>query len=156
MAGIMELLPKKSKTDYIVIVSDGLKGKPYPITEIVGYNEGYALRYKNGDDKLDVVYVSRQFRFLEYEGKYLLGKRLGNNSGCEIDFEGAKIKEGIEVIGPSTDPDCPGEDLSSLVRTDVLAIGYSTLTESKVSRKLIIIIIIAVIVIAIIYFIMKR
>jgi len=152
MPGIAALFSKQAKTDFVVIVSDGLHGKPYPITEIVGYNEGYVMRYKNSDKKLDTVYVGRKFRFLEYEGKYLLGKRLGNDSGCYINFEDEKIKEGVEVIGPSTDPDCPGEDLSSLVRTDVMAIGYNTLTESKVSWKWIIIIgIIAVAVLVFMY-----
>ena len=157
MPGIKELLPQNGKTAFVVIVSDGIKGKPYPIKEVVGYNEGFVLRYKNGDGELDSVYVSRKFRFLEYDGKYLLGKRLGNNSGCEINYEGEKVKEGVEVIGPSSDRDCPGEDLSSLIRTDVMAIGYRALTEAKVPKKwIIVVVIVAVIAVGVFAFIKSR
>lgn len=157
MPGIKGIINKKTKTDIVVIVSNGLKGKPYPITEVIGYNEGFALRYKNSQHKLDTVYIKHDFRMLEMDGKYYLGKRLGNNSGCEIDYEEEKVKEGVEVVGPSTDPNCPGNDLSALVRNDVMAQGYLTLTEDKVPKKLIVIVLIAIAVgLAIYMFIRSR
>jgi len=162
MPGIAELLPqlavKKAKTDFVVIVSAGNdKGEKHAITKVIGYNEGYALRYKNGDNKLDTVYVDRNFRFLELEGKFYLGKRLGNNSGCQINIDGETIQasKGIEVIGAPRDPNCPGEDLSALIRTDVMALGYNTITESKINVKWVLIIGGIVAVIALIYWFVK-
>lgn len=154
MPGIAELSRRK-KTKYNVVVSDGLRGRKYPVKEFVAYNEGYVLRYKNGDGQMDVVYAGPKYRPLEVDGEYWVGKRTGNNSACYIDYEGIKVKEACEVVGPSIDPDCPGEDLSSLVRTDVLAIGYHTLTEAKkVSWK--VIIIIGIIVVAVVVFMYIR
>lgn len=161
MPGIFELFPNlspaKPATDYIVLVTDGTQIKEHPIIDVVGYNDGFAMRYKNGAGTLDVVYVGRRYRPMQRGGKWLIGKRLGNNSACQITVDGVTMQQAADVIGPSTDPDCPGEDLSAVVRTDGLATGYSALYESKIPWKWIIIIgVVALVVILVISFIKSR
>lgn len=151
--GIKSLFEKKTK--YLILVSDGQVVRACPVIERSSYNEGFAMRYKDHEGKMDVVYMSREYRPLELQpgGKLLIGKRIGNNSACKVVVDGLSMVKADDVVGPSTDKDCPGEDLSCLVRTDVMARGYSTLSESKVPWKWVIIIgIIAVVVIAIFYF----
>lgn len=115
------------RTDYIVLISEGVHVVPRAIIGIVPYNRGIAFRYRNGANKIDTVYAPHGFKYLEREGKYYLGKRAGNNSACE-------------VLGPSVDPHCPGEDLSALIRADGIALGLKALYERNINWKLILII----------------
>jgi hypothetical protein len=152
------------KTKYDVLVCDGIesKGKLFPVTDIVAYNEGVAMRYKNHNNKLDTVYIGHKYRPLQVGDRFWIGKRLGNNSACTIALNGEKVEIKAEeiavaVIGAPTDADCPGEDLSGVVRTDGLAIGYESLYESKIPWKWVVIIgVIVIAVIAVIYFIKSR
>ena len=124
---IRQMFGIDGRTDYIVLISEGVHIVPRPIIGIEPYNRGLAMRYRNGANKIDTVYVPHNFDYLEKDGKYYLGKRAGNNSACAI-------------LGQSVDRNCPGEDLSALVRADGIALGLKSLTERTIPWKLILII----------------
>ena len=124
---IRQMFGIDGRTDYIVLISEGVHIVPRPIIGIEPYNRGLAMRYRNGANKIDTVYVPHNFDYLEKDGKYYLGKRAGNNSACAI-------------LGQSVDKNCPGEDLSALVRADGIALGLKSLTERSIPWKLILII----------------
>lgn len=156
----MDILTKlwetNEKSQFKVKVSDGIRCRSFPVKEVVGYNEGKVMRYKNADGQLDVVYMSHDYRPILEDGFYVVGKRLGNNSACAV-IDGKPGPVACEVIGKSSDRDCPGEDLSAIVRSDGLAIGYRALYESKIPWKLIVIAgIVAIVVIGIIVFMQSR
>lgn len=123
---IRQMFGIDGRTDFIVLISEGVHVIPRVITAMVPYNRGIAMRYRNGANKVDTVYVPHGFRYLEKDGKYYVGKRAGNNSACE-------------VLGPSMDPNCPGEDLSALIRADGIALGLKALYERTINWKLILI-----------------
>lgn len=124
---LRQILQIDGQTDYIVLVSEGVHIVPRQVIGLAPYNRGIAMRYRNGAKKIDTVFVPHNFKYLEKDGKYYLGKRAGNNSACEI-------------MGPSVDGHCPGEDLSALVRADGIALGLKALYERSVNWKLILII----------------
>ena len=136
MPGIMGLLPKKQVTKvdsskYGVLVC-GSAGEivEHAVVEVAGYNEGYAMRYLDGNKMLEVVYVPRNYKFREQNGVKLVGKRFGNNSACPIMF-----------LGESVDKDCPGADLSAVGRADLFARGILTLSgKQNINWKLVLII----------------
>lgn len=123
---ILELLERKPKTNYKVKVSDGNEAKTFDVLAMEPYNEGYALRYKDDHKTADVVYMSRGYRPIREDGFFIVGKNAGNNSAAYI-------------VGQSTDKDCPGEDLSAIIRADGLAEGFKALYESKINWKLLLI-----------------
>ena len=98
----------------VVIEHDGKANKVCRVVESTGYNEGTAVRYMNGDRKADVVYVGRDYVPVKVGRLEVIYKVKGNNSAA--------------VLCP-TDRDCPGEDLSSLVRSHVMGVGYKSLYE---------------------------
>lgn len=114
-------------TDYIVLCTEGVHVVPHAVVSVEAFNKGLAMQYRDGADQLDVVYVPHNFRYLQRNGKYYLGKRVGNNSACA-------------VLGPSLDEKCPGADLSALVRAHGVALGFRALYERVIPWKLIIII----------------
>lgn len=126
-AAIRKFAGVDQETDYILLLSEGVHIIPRAIIGISPYNRGLAMTYRDGSGKVDVVYVPHDFKYLEKDGKYYLGKRAGNNSACA-------------VLGSSLDKDCPGEDLSALVRAHGLALGFKALYERSIPWKLIIII----------------
>jgi hypothetical protein len=145
------------RESYAVLVTDGIRGKLFPVKTIVAYNEGYVLRYKNSAKKLDMVYIDRGYRPVEVDGVYWVGKNSGNNSGASITYDGVDVPRACPVVGPSSDRNTPGEDLSNLIRNDSFAEGYRALYESNMNLKTIIIIVVAVIgVIALFLFIRSR
>jgi len=153
---IADLLRTSRKTQYKVKVSDGNRCRTYDVTEVVGYTDGFALRYKDGQGNQDVVYMARTYRPVVEDGFYMVGKRLGNNSAAVV-VDGKQLAVGCDVVGRSTDSDCPGEDLSAIVRSDGLAIGYKALYESKIPWKMIVIFgIVAFVILAIIMFMRTR
>jgi hypothetical protein len=115
---------------YAVLVSDGTRVRKYPITEIRGYLDGLRMTYQTADHQKDVVYVGSKYRPLQMDGTFLVGKHLGNNSAALVltEEELAKNNSAVPLIGPSTDPDCPGQDLSQLVGSDIFATGLKTLS----------------------------
>jgi hypothetical protein len=114
-------------TDYVVLLTEGQHLVPRPIISVVPYNRGLAMRYRNGANQIDNVYVPHGFPFLEAGGKYYVGKRVGNNSACP-------------VLAGSVDRHCPGEDLSALIRADGIGVGFKALYEHVIPWKAIIII----------------
>ena len=114
------------RTDYILLLSEGVHIIPRPIISITPYNRGLIMNYRNGSNQIDTVGVPHGFKFLEKDGKYYLGKHAGNNSACEI-------------MGPSKDPNTPGEDMSALFRAHGIALGLKALYERRINWKLILI-----------------
>lgn len=136
-------------TDYVVLVTDGREFKPRDIVGMTAYNEGIVMVYRNARDQLDEVFVPHNFPMLRSNGKYYLGKRVGNNSACQL-IDGRRITTATRVVGESVDPDCPGEDLSALGRSHGLGLGFKALYERNIPWRLIIIlgvVVVAVIVI---------
>jgi hypothetical protein len=147
------------KPHYRVKVSDGSHAHTYDVKRMTPYNDGFVLEYKNSQNKWDVVFMGRKYRPLLENGIFLVGKNAGNNSAAVvIDGPGGqKISTTSPIIGISTDPNCPGEDLSSIVRSHSLATGYKALYESKIPWKtLVIIIIIGIVIMVGIYFLRSR
>lgn len=128
----MIILRHKKDNKFLVLVSDGVHLKRYPVYAVVGYNGGYRMSYKDDDGVADVVYIGREYKFLEADGKYLVGKQLGNNSACPVcvgmaEAEIAKVNSACVVVGESSDKDCPGDDLSSLILSDFFGVGIKTI-----------------------------
>ena len=115
------------KVKYVVLVSDGVTLEHCRVYETVGYNDGIVFRYKRKNGVADVVYAGKGYRALEENGTFYVGKRYGNNSAAEIDvLEGERVFVASGVIGESSDPDCPGTDLSRLIMSDFLGTGIKT------------------------------
>jgi hypothetical protein len=146
---------------------------------VVGYNEGFALHYKDKNGKKDVVFIGRKYRPLVQDGLFLVGKNLGNNSAALLLDEttitlavpiagpshqpipilpdGNPVTQAVAVVAASTDPNCPGEDLSAIVRTHGVALGYKALYENKLSLKLLLLLVVtAVIIIGVVMYIRSQ
>lgn len=150
-------VPGQSKvqraTPYEVIESDGVLGGRYPVEYVAAFNEGYLFLYKKGIT-VERVYAGRKYIPLKMDGLWWIGKRRGNNSAAllvndrviarppdlpadlpwfsrdEISDDGhVGVPEALSVVGCSTDPDCPGEDLSRLVGSNILS------AAQKATRK---------------------
>lgn len=133
------MLTKKPK--FVVLESDGVHGRFFNVKQVLGYNNGYAYIYKNGDGLEDMVLAGMKYKALEVDGTHIIGKRQGNDSACclcklhtesemqEIDIPGkGKVKvSATQVIGNPSDPDCPGEDLSALGRANFFGIGVRSI-----------------------------
>lgn len=119
----------------------------YRITKISAYNGGYAMEYAGRNQRQDVVYVPKNYPFTRRNGAVWVGKVAGNNSAAVVRFG--------PTVGASLDPDCPGEDLSMLVRTDLMARGYRTVYEKKIPWKAVILIGVAVLAVIVIITIMR-
>lgn len=153
---IDKLFGNRPKTKYKVKVSDGNQLRTYDVLKIDAYNEGFALRYKDTSGKVDVVYMARSYRPVQEDGFYIVGKNIGNNSAATI-VDGRAVAVGCDVVGASSDKDCPGEDCSAILRSDGLAIGYKALYESKIPWKMIVIFaIVAFVIFAVIMFMRTR
>ena len=127
---------------YVVMETDGIVSRRFEVLKVEGYPDGYAYSYRNGNNQLDVVYAGLNYRPLEEPApRMVILKRKGNSSAA--------------VIMP-TDADCPGEDLSSLVRTHLMALGYVTLYDKQVPWKWILIAGAVIGIVAVIYFVMQR
>lgn len=124
---LRQMLNIDARTDYIVLVSEGVHIVPRAVIGVAPYNRGLIMTYRNGTGKTDTVGVPHGFKYLEKDGKYYLGKRAGNNSACEL-------------IGPSIDQNCPGEDLSALFRAHGIALGLKALYDKSINWKLLLII----------------
>ena len=121
---------KKTKYSVLLLGADGETPREYPVIDIAGYNDGYAMRYKDGGGQLEVVYVPRKYKFREEGDVLLVGKRFGNNSACPIMY-----------LGEPVDQDCPGEDLSAVARSDLIAMAIKTLVgKPNINWKMILII----------------
>ena len=151
MPGIMGLSTRKQDVKangakYGVLVA-GPSGEPveYEIIEVAGYNEGYAMRYLDGDKVLEVVYVPRNYKFKAQDGILLVGKRLGNDSACPI-----------LSLGESVDVNCPGADLSAVGRADLFARGILSLSGKQPINWKVILIVVAVVAVVIVIYMIAR
>lgn len=104
----------------------------YPATKLTSYNGGYVMEYLGQNKAKEVVYIPRDYEFVHRNGATYVGKVAGNNSAAVLRFG--------PMVGASVDPDCPGADLSLLVKTDLMARGYRTVYERNIPWKLVLII----------------
>lgn len=124
---LRQMLQLDGKTDFVVLLTEGVHIVPRDIIGLVPYNRGVAMRYRNGSGQVDTVYVPHNFNYLQRDGKYYLGKQVGNNSACP-------------VLGRPVDPNTPGEDLSALIRADGIGVGFKALYETRIPWKAILIV----------------
>jgi hypothetical protein len=120
---------RKARVKYVVLERTGDVGEFYDVVDVAGYSEGMVMRYKNGAGLVAMVLVGKKYRFLDVGGRYFVGKQLGNDSACEICVDGItmKVPVAVGVVGPPTDPNCPGEDLCALGQSDFATRGIKTL-----------------------------
>jgi hypothetical protein len=140
------------KPKFVVQTSDGSHVDFHPSIKIRAYTDGLVVFYKDPDGRLDMVGFNRKYRPLERDGVYYIGKNIGNDSAANLielhrNGETEKVPGAAEVVGESTDPDCPGDDLSEMMRANLYGIGLQSITEEKTVNKRLIIIIIIVFVI---------
>ena len=124
---LRQMLQLDGTTDFVVLLTEGVHVVPRDIIGIEPYNRGLAMRYRNGAKQIDTVYVPHNFRYLQKDGKFYLGKRVGNNSA-------------VPVLGDPVDKSCPGEDLSALIRADGIGVGFKALYETRIPWRAILII----------------
>lgn len=167
-------------TPYDVIESDGVQAERYPVEYVKAFNEGFLFLYKRGVFT-ERVYAGRKYRPLRVGQVWWIGKNRGNNSAAlllddtdilrppdlpaelpwfattELIKENghylAPVENAVSVVGCSTDPDCPGEDLSRLVSADM--VGIASKATRKPSMTWLLIAIGALVVIAIIAYAMR-
>lgn len=155
-------LPGQSKvqrtTPYEVIESDGVVGGRYPVEAVKAFNEGLVFIYKKGLT-VERVYAPRDYIPLKMDGVFWIGKELGNNSAARLVTitdelaQEVQVHPAVTVVGEPTDPDCPGQDLSRLVASDILHIGWRA--TRKPSNTWIFIAIAVVVIIAVIAYAMR-
>ena len=151
MPGIMGLSTRKQDNKAngakygVLVVGAGGEVVEHKVVEVAGYNEGYAMRYLDGNKMLEVVYVPCAYKFRQQDGVLLVGKRLGNNSACPI-----------LSLGEPVDENCPGADLSAVGRADLFARGILSLSgKQPINWKVILIVVAVVAVIVVIYMIAR-
>lgn len=139
----------KRKPKFVVCTSDGSHVNFHPSVKVKAYTDGLVVFYIDPDGRLDMVGFGRKYRPLERDGVFYIGKNIGNDSAAwlvklHLDGQEVEIPGAADVVGASTDPDCPGDDLSEVMRANLYGIGLQSISEEKtVNKRLIIIIIIA-------------
>lgn len=144
----MQIRDKKivRQRPYWVVVADGNGSKEFEATNRYAYNEGIIYEYKDEKGQLDLVAVPHGYKYLKEDGRILIGKNLGNSSAASM----------IQ-IGKSADPECPGSDLSLLIRTHVASMGWKTVNEKAMPWKMLVIgIAVLVVVIGVVWFIRSQ
>ena len=148
----------RKKPKFVVQTSDGSHIAFYPSVKVKAYTDGLVVFYQNADGRLDMVGFNRKYRPLEQEGVFYIGKNIGNDSAAPLitlhrDDEKVEAPGAADIVGASTDPNCPGDDLSEIMRANLYSLALESISEEKtINKKLIIIIIIAV---AVIFFLVK-
>lgn len=143
---------KTTQTKYEVLESDGSQVKRRKVVNIKGYTDGLVLTYQ-GETALDLVYLSHNYRPLKYKKRYWVGKRLGNNSACQL-IDDLQVPIAAPLIATPSDKDCPGEDLSQLVLSDIFGTGVRTVFGKR-SIPWLLILIIVVVAIAVIWYLRR-
>jgi len=142
---------KSKKPQFVVVTSDGSHIKFHHSTKTKAYTDGIVVFYRDPDGRLDMVGFNRKYRPLERDGVFYVGKNIGNDSAANLITlhengkpDGEEVPGPAATVGDSTDPNCPGDDLSELMRANIYGVGLQSITEEKtVNKRLIIIIIIA-------------
>lgn len=112
------------KKHYQVLEKDaGRKVTKCKVTSFKGENEGFRFFYKSESGESMVV-VPKDYEYLEFQKKFTICKRKGNESACYF-------------MSESIDNNIPGDYLFDLVKTDVQGRGYKTL-HGGISAKWII------------------
>jgi hypothetical protein len=145
------------KPKFVVVTNDGSHIDFHPSVKTKAYTDGLVVFYKDADGRLDMVGVLRNYHPLEREGVFYIGKNMGNNSAANLitlhkdnESDGEQVPEAADMVGNSTDPNCPGDDMSEMMRANLYGIGLQSITEEKTVNKRLIIIIIAALVIGLI------
>jgi hypothetical protein len=137
------------KPKFVIQTSDGSHVDFHPSVKVKAYTDGLVVFYRDPGGRLDMVGFNRKYKPLERNGSFYVGKNIGNDSAAALvelheegKKDGVKVPAAADVVGASTDPDCPGDDLSELMRANIYGVGLQSITEEKpVNRRLIIIII---------------
>lgn len=103
------------KKPNIQVAFDGVDGKVrfYKAVKIEGYEQGYALTYKDKDKKEQTCEFLREYRLHEINGIPTVGQCEG--SVCAVEMFGDKVL------------DSPGENYALLLRTHLYSEGHKTL-----------------------------
>jgi hypothetical protein len=146
---------KSKKPKFVVQTSDGSHVDFHPSIKVKAYTDGLVVFYKDSEGRLDMVGFNRKYRALERDGAFYIGKNIGNDSAAPLivlhrDGEKVEVPGAAEIVGPSTDTDCPGDDLSEMMRANIYGVGLQSITEEKTVNKRLIIIIIIVFVVGLI------
>lgn len=149
------------KKKFVVMESDGeqIVGT-FNVNTVIGFNEGKVLVYQR-EGKMSRCYIGNKVKPLLWKGKFYVGKEVGNSSACQvvkrkldIDGELVEVDDGCEIIGEPSDVEMPGEDLTSVFKSDMLNKYAKTVTKKR--SPWLFILIVVVVVIAVIAFIYMR
>ena len=138
---------KTTKTDYKVLEKTNDIGHIYDVDEVRSFNEGLVLVYTKNGQK-DRVLVGNKYRPLRVGSKLWVGKNTGNSSQALInddrklemvpiptdnldETDEAPVAWAVSVVGDSTDPDCPGQDLTGLERSNLLYLGIKAVYKKR-------------------------
>lgn len=144
------------KPKFKVVTSDGSNIEFCPVLRIRGYTDGVVLEYKKPETgQCDVVAMHHDYRPLHRQGIYYVGKNTGNNSAAYLitlhrngDGEAESFPGAAAVVGASSDPDCPGEDCSEIIRSNLYGVGLESISEKPhVNGRIIMIIIIGAVIV---------
>ena len=124
----MDLLPKRTVYEVAERRPNG-NTVVCKVKRVKCYIDGYVMDYQRPEGVMDMVIVPRDYAFCRHNGSYMVGKVAGNNSAAPVRVQ----------VGDSIDADCPGEDLSMLARTHLMAQGYGTLYDKAIPWKWVII-----------------
>ena len=112
----------RQKTKWKIVERNGSGDvEDHAVIRVESYNEGFVLVY-GSRERPEFCYMKRGYRALHEDGFSLVAKNKGNVSAASW-------------VGQSTDPEAPGDDLSLLARTHLMASGYRTLYEQKIPWK---------------------
>lgn len=164
----MKTRKKATKTDYRVLERTNDVGHIYDVDEVRSFNDGLVLIYTKNGQK-DRVLVGNKYTPLRVGSKLWVGKNTGNSSQALINDDRklqmvplttdgqdepdeGPIAWAVSVIGDSTDPDCPGQDLTNLERSNLLYLGIKAVYKKRSWTWVIIIGVVVLAVILILYF----
>lgn len=142
-------MAEKGRTKFVVLETDGVSPKQYTCSRRYAYNGGLVYEYQNEDNQTDLVLVPHKYQYAQEDGVCYIGKNKGNASAAIL------IGKGALLVGRSSDPNAPGEDLAILARTHVASRGYKTLYENQMPWKWLLIGIAVVLVIAVVVWAVK-
>jgi len=129
-------MPKKTITGSVISFHNNTY-TIHPITSIYSFNGGSEITYQSYNNQDEHVFIPIQARPITIGNTWYIGHIIGNNS-C------------ISFACQPCDPDCPGHDLTALIKTNIAYKAFKRL--HKPMQGMAIIIIIAIIAIAVIAF----
>lgn len=112
--------------------------KSYPVKKIIYYNEGFSVEYKPSMFKKDYAYGDEGYNPAIVNDCLYFGKEEGNNSMTPV-----------VMMGDSYDKNCPGGDLSTLIRIDAIRRAIDSYYGKKNSWMWYIVVAIVVLIVAV-------